>query len=79
MTSVIRILMTGMHTRQSLGHDANGEPSVGEYPYNVNTKIGALNLAYPDTMYYECDLAHAHCNSCEGTVLSANVTMVIAK
>ena len=31
------------------------DASLGEYPYNILTKFGGLNLSWPDVEGYDCD------------------------
>jgi hypothetical protein len=52
--------------------------SVGEAPYNILSKYSSLNLTYPNTTYYECNLDGAACNSCDGKAIIANVTEAVA-
>ncbi|EXJ85854.1 hypothetical protein A1O1_06223 [Capronia coronata CBS 617.96] len=52
--------------------------SVGEAPYNVLTKFADLNLTYPATQSYECDLPQAECKSCDGEVIVAIVNKAVA-
>ncbi|EXJ85111.1 hypothetical protein A1O3_05786 [Capronia epimyces CBS 606.96] len=52
--------------------------SVGEAPYNVLTKFADVNMTYPTAQYYECDLPHAECKSCDGEVIVATVSKAIA-
>jgi hypothetical protein len=52
--------------------------SVGEAPYNVLTKFANLNLTYPATGYYDCDMSKAECQSSGDEILIANVTSAVA-
>ena len=50
---------------------------IGEYPYNVLTKFGGLNLTYPGTANYYCELVKGSCWSKTGSSFLAMVTVAI--
>ncbi|KEF62454.1 uncharacterized protein A1O9_00426 [Exophiala aquamarina CBS 119918] len=54
------------------------DESVGQYPYNVLTKFAPLNVTYPGTKHYQCNLSQAECGSYTGAIILANVTRAIA-
>jgi len=73
--------MKGITLTENLGSLALTDvrlPSVGQYPYNVVTKFAPLNLTYPGTKHYQCNLSEAYCESDTGAIIPANVTRAVA-
>ena len=48
--------------------------SIGDSPYNKLSKYGHIQFMFPNTTDYECDLARAHCQYCNGSTIIAPVT-----
>jgi hypothetical protein len=69
--------MKSKRSWQDTGH-ADGGGSIGQFPSNIMTKYGSVNLTFPDLEGYGCDLAKAECESCKGKVLDVNVTMAVS-
>lgn len=51
---------------------------VGDAPYNILTKFGALNLTFPDTKNYVCDIARGYCASASKASFVATVTGAVS-
>ncbi|ETN37942.1 uncharacterized protein HMPREF1541_07565 [Cyphellophora europaea CBS 101466] len=52
--------------------------TVGDPPYNVLTKLGGLNITFPEIENYKCDLSRGHCASVADASFLAVVTAAIA-